>query len=600
MINEKRGRIKGWIFLIAIIFFFIPLVFAAVDIGFNKNQPFVVMGGAKLFNWNNLFNFPSGCPAGEAVQIIGNTLTCIAVGGGGNGTGENQTNNSLIFVPYTGATTDIDLGIHSLTLDHIHIPTSPIYDYSGTAYQFSIRDIEDTPALTIYYNPVTEDIITTIWDTAHFQVQREGLGIADQLGTHYTFLQTQSQEENITYYFPNALPPSDKCLSSNATGELYWINCSGGADTLSGKNFTDITTNISNISKYENYEYNVSLNYTQLTIPFMNTTNNTMWNLIVALNNNHTSIGFNPFSESNLSNVNMTGNLTTSQKVFRIDLNNSDANLYFQIGNFSGTQLILSTSSYFRFSNSLIPHLTTLDIGGASNYWNKGYFNTLHATAINSSTANALLWINTTNSNSSGYSISNSLNTTNFCLGTTCYTSFSSFADTWAPNYTITSGMNFTNSVTFLKYANGTNWNGTGYIQANSGNFSASVNITAKLNEISIASILNNASINWTNLAINIADLKYDLLSNNATKWNAINSKLPSSIYNGTNFTSNAGLQWNSSVGSFGDLKGVVFGSVGVNATVNFSIVGNRAWLEFGSNQNITANGTHICIPDCW
>jgi len=72
---------------------FLPLVNADLNIGFNKNQPFVIIGGNKSINWNNLFNFPAGCPAGQAVQVIDTALTCIAVGSGGDTlAGTNFTN----------------------------------------------------------------------------------------------------------------------------------------------------------------------------------------------------------------------------------------------------------------------------------------------------------------------------------------------------------------------------------------------------------------------------------------------------------------------------------------------------------------------------
>lgn len=35
-------------------------------------------------SWSNLSNFPSGCPAGQAVQVIGSSLTCVSLGTGSN------------------------------------------------------------------------------------------------------------------------------------------------------------------------------------------------------------------------------------------------------------------------------------------------------------------------------------------------------------------------------------------------------------------------------------------------------------------------------------------------------------------------------------
>lgn len=38
-------------------------------------------GGVTSVNWSDILGFPAGCPSGEAVRIVGATLTCIPVGG---------------------------------------------------------------------------------------------------------------------------------------------------------------------------------------------------------------------------------------------------------------------------------------------------------------------------------------------------------------------------------------------------------------------------------------------------------------------------------------------------------------------------------------
>ena len=43
-------------------------------------------GGIASTDWNDITNFPTGCPAGHAVQIIDKVPTCIAVGGSGTDT----------------------------------------------------------------------------------------------------------------------------------------------------------------------------------------------------------------------------------------------------------------------------------------------------------------------------------------------------------------------------------------------------------------------------------------------------------------------------------------------------------------------------------
>jgi hypothetical protein len=66
--------------------------------------------GEDFLGWRNLTNYPAGCGAGQAVQAIGDTLTCVAITPGeagviGSGTvgyipmwnGTNSINNSIIY-----------------------------------------------------------------------------------------------------------------------------------------------------------------------------------------------------------------------------------------------------------------------------------------------------------------------------------------------------------------------------------------------------------------------------------------------------------------------------------------------------------------------
>lgn len=61
----------------------------ALDVSGDVRWSGTLQGGS--VPWARLSSFPSGCPAGQAVQVIGTTPTCIAVGGGGISGGGTAT-----------------------------------------------------------------------------------------------------------------------------------------------------------------------------------------------------------------------------------------------------------------------------------------------------------------------------------------------------------------------------------------------------------------------------------------------------------------------------------------------------------------------------
>ena len=79
--------------------------------------------------WTTIDSYPTGCSAGEAVQVIGDTLTCIAVGGGGiTGTGAagnitmftvNSTNVAASNIYYSGGNIGLGTSAPVQTLDVI-------------------------------------------------------------------------------------------------------------------------------------------------------------------------------------------------------------------------------------------------------------------------------------------------------------------------------------------------------------------------------------------------------------------------------------------------------------------------------------------------
>jgi hypothetical protein len=72
-------------------------------------------------DWSQLINFPSGCSDNQAVKIVGSSLICV------------DLPTDLNYVPYTGATDDVDLGSSDLfTTGSINIDSVELSDNFGT------------------------------------------------------------------------------------------------------------------------------------------------------------------------------------------------------------------------------------------------------------------------------------------------------------------------------------------------------------------------------------------------------------------------------------------------------------------------------------
>ena len=73
--------------------------------------------------WTNLTNYPTGCSAGQAVQVIGDTLTCVNLNSTGNLTGTGTANTITKWI------TSSTLGNSNITDDGtiVAIDTSDLY-----------------------------------------------------------------------------------------------------------------------------------------------------------------------------------------------------------------------------------------------------------------------------------------------------------------------------------------------------------------------------------------------------------------------------------------------------------------------------------------
>jgi len=103
---------------------------------------------------------------------------------------------------------------------------------------------------------------------------------------------------------------------------------------------------------------------------------------------------------------------------------------------------------------------------------------------------------------------------------------------------------------------------------------------------LNVSLYAKNVSLNETALAISIADLKYDLLSDNATKWNAINSKL-------TQAQADL-LYWGINLGSYNATYFTNISLYAYNVSLNwtelaikqFNVTNNTIWLESLNKYN--------------
>lgn len=64
-------------------------------------------------SWGNLTHYPTACPAGSAVTTLGDSVTCTAF--------PTDTNNSASYVPYVGASKNVNIGNFNLTINGTNV-----------------------------------------------------------------------------------------------------------------------------------------------------------------------------------------------------------------------------------------------------------------------------------------------------------------------------------------------------------------------------------------------------------------------------------------------------------------------------------------------
>lgn len=165
-----------------------------------------VLTASSAVNWLNLESYPSGCPAGQAIQAIGDTLTCVAVSGdssvwtdGGDTTYLNSSTDSLAVggtgpsAPFYFDNDNDRLQVESFrtgsATDNLSISSAGILTLSGSATVF-----EDLLV------PVTSTVKGGSKDPGFATFKTNGSG---SQGTFTYWFDSTSEEE---LYFTAQLP----------------------------------------------------------------------------------------------------------------------------------------------------------------------------------------------------------------------------------------------------------------------------------------------------------------------------------------------------------------------------------------------------------
>ncbi len=142
--------------------------------------------GTSLLGWANLTNYPSACPAGHAVQIIGDTLTCINISAQGSETLDGY--DSTFFMPLnTSVVGDFDIAgsldvdgdwaSGGVTIDAGSIYAQTIYVYNITSMNLTKQNMSVVNDFIVYGNTELKKNLTVDTDTLFVDSNTDMVGI---------------------------------------------------------------------------------------------------------------------------------------------------------------------------------------------------------------------------------------------------------------------------------------------------------------------------------------------------------------------------------------------------------------------------------------
>jgi hypothetical protein len=139
----------------------------------SADRSFAIAFGEDFLGWRNLTNYPAGCGANEAVQAIGDTLTCVPITPGGSGVtgsgslgyiplwnGTNSLNNSIIY--QSGGNVGIGTTIPGRKLEVYDATPAIRYNRAGEySWTVGVSGVGDTLGAPYSYFVIRDDSYAT-------------------------------------------------------------------------------------------------------------------------------------------------------------------------------------------------------------------------------------------------------------------------------------------------------------------------------------------------------------------------------------------------------------------------------------------------------
>jgi len=139
----------------------------------------LTINSSSSVTWSALTSYPSGCSAGQAVQVIGDTPTCISIGGSSLWTdGGDATHLSSITDDLAIGGTDntaplyFDVGTSLLTLTGLTVNNTAVFNEAGGDSDFRVEG--DSEESLFLVDAGTDEVRLGDWDTNYAKFAKDG------------------------------------------------------------------------------------------------------------------------------------------------------------------------------------------------------------------------------------------------------------------------------------------------------------------------------------------------------------------------------------------------------------------------------------------